>query len=268
MAVANYLAAGVDAVYASLDKADAFSLTLAAVMYSFQIYFDFSGYSEIAIGSAGLFGIRLSKNFNRPYLAAGIQDFWKRWHMSLSAWLKNYVYIPLGGNRRGFARKQLNTFLTFVVSGLWHGASFTYLLWGALHGLMQVIENLFRKRRKVPEKWYCRTVQVVITFALVTVAWVFFRIPSLGDLHVFVRSFFRNTPDLSAAVQLCRITAGGGIVVALGAVLSELTQRFCIEKTRPASVWLICLADAALILLSLCLFPGESAESGFIYFNF
>ena len=268
MVVADYLAVGVDAVYGALDKADAFSLVFAVVMYSFQIYFDFSGYTDIAIGSAGLFGIRLTENFNRPYLATGIQDFWKRWHISLSEWLKKYVYIPLGGNRKGFFRKQLNTFLTFVVSGLWHGASVTYLLWGALHGLMQVVENLFRRRRTDSQKWYVRAIKIAVTFTLVTIAWIFFRIPGLGELRTFAQSLVHNTPDLSAAVRLCHISVSAGVMVMLGVLFSELTQLFCVRKTRPAAVFVLCLADAALLILSLCFFPGGKAESSFIYFNF
>lgn len=268
MVVADFLAVGVDAVYASPDKADRFSLIFAAVMYSFQIYFDFSGYTDIAIGSAGMFGIRLTQNFNRPYLATGIRDFWKRWHISLSTWLRNYIYIPLGGNRKGFARKQLNTFITFAVSGLWHGASLTYVLWGAFHGLMQVIENLFDRKKMKEDNLFIKGIKVLITFVLVTIAWIFFRIPGIGDLKTFGHSFIHNTPDLTAAVKLCCMTVSAGVIVSLGFFFSELTRLFCMKKGRTLATLFICLLDVFLIIASIGFFPGNTAESSFIYFNF
>ncbi|MCR5823344.1 MAG: hypothetical protein K6G60_02830 [Lachnospiraceae bacterium] len=268
MVVADFLAVGVDSVYGSLEKADRFSIVMAAVMYSFQIYFDFSGYTDIAIGSAGLFGIRLSQNFDRPYLATGIRDFWKRWHMSLSTWLMKYIYIPLGGSRKGKLKKQVNTLITFAVSGLWHGASLTYLIWGMLHGLMQVVENLFSRKDKGEMKLWSRVIRITVTFALVTVAWIFFRIPSLAGLVTFARSFAYNTPDIHAAVKLCRLSVQVGAVVLTGCLFSELTRLFCIKKPRTSAVMLMGLADAALILVSLCFFPGSGEGSSFIYFNF
>ena len=269
LVVADYLAVSVDAVYASLDKADAFSLAIAAVLYSFQIYFDFSGYTDIAIGSAGLFGIRLTQNFNRPYLASSVRDFWKRWHISLSRWLKEYVYIPLGGNRKGFWRKQLNILITFLISGLWHGASVTFLLWGALHGVLQVFENMFDRYRKRPDNKISRVFGILFTFLLVTLAWVFFRIPGLGDLKTYVHSLFTHVPNLGAAADLSRLSLTSGVLVLLGVWFSEFTRRYCIRKdVKTAAVFLICFADALLILMSFFFYPGGTAPGGFIYFNF
>ncbi len=163
-------------------------LYLVAVGYAIQLYMDFSGCVDICRGVSKLFGIHLVNNFNRPYLATSINDFWSKWHISLSSWLRDYVYIPLGGNRKGIARKYLNILITFLVSGLWHGAGYTFFVWGILHALYQIVGQITAKGREkikgiigvesgsASERIY----QVVMTFHLVTFAWVFFRAPDLA----------------------------------------------------------------------------------------
>lgn len=159
---------------------------------------DFSGCVDICRGVSSLFHVNLVNNFNRPYLSTSIKDFWSKWHMSLSRWLKDYVYIPLGGNRKGTGRKYLNLLITFLVSGLWHGAGFSFFLWGALHAVYQIIGQLtdsLRKRLKnhigiVPGSLSERIYQTVITFHMVTFAWIFFRAPTLADVFQYLQQMF------------------------------------------------------------------------------
>lgn len=151
LVIADNLAVFVDAVFEEVAKYHGFALVLAVLFFTLQIYCDFSGYSDIAIGTAKLFDIDLMTNFKSPYFSASIKEFWRRWHISLSSWFRDYIYIPMGGNRVSKLRNMFNVLVTFTLSGLWHGAAFTYIVWGGLHGLMQCVENLlFPKKKKVP----------------------------------------------------------------------------------------------------------------------
>jgi D-alanyl-lipoteichoic acid acyltransferase DltB (MBOAT superfamily) len=187
--IADRLAATVNTVYASPEAMHAPAVILATVFFAFQIYCDFSGYSDIAIGAAEVMGFRLTTNFRRPYLACSIREFWSRWHLSLSTWFRDYVYIPLGGNRPSRSRWYGNLLITFLISGLWHGANWTFVVWGALHGSYLVIGLATaslreRTRRAVglrPESPLVVTLQTATTFALVCLAWVFFRASSVPD---------------------------------------------------------------------------------------
>ena len=175
--VADHLAAVVDPIFADPGAYGSAACWLAAVGYACQIYCDFSGYSDMAIGMAHLFGFKLHQNFNLPYLAANIAEFWRRWHISLSSWLRDYLYIPLGGSRHGAWATNRNLMLTMLLGGLWHGASWTFVLWGALHGALLVLHRSVAGRawtRHVPH-----VVNVAVTFLCVCVGWVFFRAPSL-----------------------------------------------------------------------------------------
>jgi alginate O-acetyltransferase complex protein AlgI len=166
-------------------------LLLGAVYFAFQIYCDFSGYSDIAIGSAKLFGIELMTNFRTPYLSRNIGEFWQRWHISLSSWFRDFLYIPLGGNRVGRARRIFNVLVTFVVSGFWHGANWTFLAWGAIHGLLYV--PLIGRDATATHKHRWRApafVSILITFGCVTLAWVFFRAPSIADAAGYIKCMF------------------------------------------------------------------------------
>lgn len=138
IAVADILAGYVNSVYNDIGKATAIGIIIATVLFAVQIYCDFSGYTDIAIGCARIMGIRLMQNFDRPYSARSIKEFWDRWHISLSTWFRDYLYIPLGGNRCSRARYYLNLFIVFLVSGLWHGANWTFVIWGALHGFFRI----------------------------------------------------------------------------------------------------------------------------------
>ena len=198
--VADRIGIFVNAGFEQYSQLNGIVLYLVAVGYAIQLYMDFSGCVDICRGVSKLFGIELVNNFNRPYLAKSIKEFWSKWHMSLSGWLKDYVYIPLGGNRKGTARKYLNLLITFLVSGLWHGAGFSFFVWGALHAVYQIIGQCTDKLR-----WKVRTLmgvetgsvsekifQTVITFNLVTFAWIFFRAPSLSVGINYICRMFSN----------------------------------------------------------------------------
>ncbi|WP_167607444.1 MBOAT family O-acyltransferase [Maribellus sediminis] len=177
MVIADQLAKIVNAVYAQPDQFGSWGIIFATLLFGYQIYCDFSGYSDIAIGTARLFGIELMTNFKTPYLATSFREFWHRWHISLSTWFRDYVYIPLGGNRGSSLFWMRNIFITFVVSGLWHGANITFLIWGALHGLFLIIEHFISKGIKINRKLKSR-LGWIITFLLVNLSWIFFRAES------------------------------------------------------------------------------------------
>ncbi len=184
LVVADNLAIYADQIFDDVHYYGGFSMLLAALFFTFQIYCDFSGYSDIAIGCAKLFDINLMTNFKSPYFAVSIKDFWSRWHISLSTWFRDYVYIPLGGNRVSKARNACNLLVTFFVSGLWHGAAWHFVVWGGLHGFLQVLENCFPFMRKLAKRekegsaiWLCR----IVTFVIAMLAWVFFRAETVSD---------------------------------------------------------------------------------------
>ena len=168
---------------------------LGAVLYSFQIYGDFAGYSFMAMGVGKLLGFDLVNNFDRPYFAATITEFWKRWHISLTKWLTDYVYIPLGGSRCSKVRTYFNVMVTFLVSGIWHGANWTFIVWGLLHGVLQVAEKALGIQKCVSKG--VRPARILLTFVLVTVAWVFFRMPTLADGWGVLCRIFTNFDALS-----------------------------------------------------------------------
>ncbi len=163
-------------------------MLIAAIFFSIQIYCDFSGYSDIAIGSARLLGIRLMTNFRSPYLSLSVHEFWRKWHISLSTWFRDYVYIPLGGNRKGRLRKYINTLVTFLLSGLWHGANGTFVLWGGIHGCAQIAEDVLHLH--VKKKW--RFLSMAVVFVFVTFAWIFFRADTLQEACHVIRFMFEG----------------------------------------------------------------------------
>lgn len=166
--------------------------------YTFQLYFDFSGYSDMAIGAARMFGIKLPLNFNSPYQAVNISDFWRRWHMTLSRFLRDYLYIALGGNRRGKMRRYVNLFLTMAIGGLWHGAAWTFVFWGAMHGAMLIVNHGWRAVWTKPiDRWWSRGIARAVTFLAVALAWVFFRAPSLDAAMAIYRGLIAWSPDVS-----------------------------------------------------------------------
>ena len=195
MVVADNLAIYVDSVYNNIHDFKGFSLVIAAVFFTIQIYCDFSGYSDIARGVSKMLGIELMENFRAPYFSSSIREFWSKWHISLSTWFRDYLYIPLGGNRVGKLRGYINLMITFLVSGLWHGANWTFIIWGAIHGIAQVIEKMLNIRkidRKYSARWFAR---VALLFVFSTLAWVFFRAQSFSDAIYVISNFTAGITD-------------------------------------------------------------------------
>jgi len=197
LCVADRVSLYSDAVFNNLSQHNGASILMASFLFSIQIYCDFCGYSLIAIGVAKLLGFDLMENFRRPYFASNLKDFWKRWHISLSTWFMDYVYIPLGGNRCSIHRSVMNLFITFLVSGMWHGANWTFLIWGAYHGLFVALYTL--KKRYLPTYNYfpfvTKIVNTIITFIVVLFGWIFFRANSVTDaLEAIAKIFFDRGP--------------------------------------------------------------------------
>ena len=185
LVIADRIAVYVDYVYGDIPGSHGLALLLATVLYSFQIYCDFSGYSDMAIGVARYFGFDAGRNFDHPYLSQSVGEFWRRWHISLSSWLRDYVYIPLGGSRVALPRIYLNLMITFLVSGVWHGAGWTFVAWGLIHGAYQCIGRAtkpLQEKLRIPA-----AVRVIITFCLVTFAWIFFRAGSMSEALDVIR---------------------------------------------------------------------------------
>ena len=283
--IADTLSVYVNNVYGNLATYQGLSFIVATVFFAFQVYCDFSGYSDIAIGSAKLLGVRLMTNFDSPYFSKSIREFWSRWHISLSTWFRDYVYIPLGGNRRKLPRVLLNLMITFLLSGLWHGANWTFVVWGALHGFYIVVETLIRRfsknRPAVTKKSkgavaIQSALQVLLTFALVCFAWVFFRADTLSDAfyglsHMFVGigSPIKYVEYAASIMQLDRYDILIRLLpVAMLAVFDLFSLRGDVFRSmsrwKPVFRWTIYLVMIWFILF----FPGTGGGGEFIYFQF
>ncbi|GGD68647.1 alginate O-acetyltransferase [Emticicia aquatilis] len=194
--VGDHLAIMVDKVYNNPTQYEGLPLIIATVFFAFQIYCDFSGYSDIALGSAQVMGFKLMQNFDRPYFSKSISEFWRRWHISLSTWFRDYLYIPLGGSRVPYYRQLFNLFIVFMVSGLWHGASWNFIIWGALHGLLLVLARL--RERFLPtlhlkaNNLVAKIIHILIVFILVDFCWVFFRARTFADAKYIITHLFSN----------------------------------------------------------------------------
>ncbi|WP_232817738.1 MBOAT family O-acyltransferase [Brachyspira hampsonii] len=200
MVIADRAAILVDTVFNGYYEYNSMALILAAVFFAVQIYCDFGSYSLIAIGTAKVMGINLMENFNTPYFARSVKEFWSRWHISLSTWFRDYLYIPLGGNRCSNIRKSFNILVTFLVSGLCHGANFTFIAWGAIHGIFHIIEEQLKPiKEKYLNRFKIKTnafsfalIEIIITFIIVDLAWIFFRSETIHDaIHCIKRIFTR-----------------------------------------------------------------------------
>ena len=270
--IADRMALVVDPAFGHADTMSGSTLLLAAVFYSIQIYCDFSGYTDIAIGAGQVLGIRMMKNFDTPYLAASIADFWRRWHISLSSWFRDYVYFPLGGNRRSPARTYLNTFAVFGLSGLWHGADWKFIIWGLLHGFYLVIGQMWTRNRSesqvaVGEKSQLsglagHRVNQLLTFALVTLTWVFFRAASTSDAFLILGKILTVNPmvPIQTPIQLPELVFCG---LLMGSLLLEPRWINFTKQVSNRQFWV-----AFSLIVLICYFFGVFTANQFIYFQF
>lgn len=263
--LADVLGTAVDALYARTDLLDARTALLVGIAYCLQIYFDFSGYSDMAIGMGRMFGFRFPENFDHPYTGSSIREFWRRWHISLSMWFRNYVYIPLGGSRRGLARTCFNTFVVFLLTGLWHGAMWTFVLWGLWNGFWLILE------RATPLKKVSHTLfGHVYMLLIVMLGFILFRAESLTQAGRICRAladfrFEREGTILLRGVLSAKVLAAGAVAV----FLSTGLQRKLAEKLRRSSGCQAAEYAASLLCLALCILRIASVSfNPFIYFRF
>lgn len=284
--IADRLAKLVNHVYSNPRDFNGIELIIASVFFSFQIYCDFSGYSDMAIGSAKVMGFKLMTNFNKPYFSRSISEFWKRWHISLSTWFKDYLYISLGGNRKGIPRWYLNLLIVFIVSGFWHGANWTFIVWGCLHGVFLISALLITK---VKNKYFhvnqlsqniffsLPVFQVLITYFLVTIAWIFFRAANLSDAmyivtHLFHKTSYSFSPEgfrlLMLNLGVSRFEFMMGVLLIIGLLGIEYLQLHLLNNkwfsSKPA--W-VRYSVYFLLIMTIITF-GVFNQSQFIYFQF
>jgi len=263
MVIADRLAVYVNEVYKNQDTSNTISAWIAAVFFSMQIYCDFSGYSDIARGTAKFMGYDLMLNFNRPYLSKSVSEFWTRWHISLSSWFKDYLYIPLGGNRVSKVKLYRNLFIVFLLSGLWHGANFTFIIWGALHAVYVLTESFLPKIKS--EALVLKLFKQLTVFVLVTIAWVFFRAETLDAAIQMIKSMF----SCDFSLNLTQLSAGKGpfnlllsfavIILLMLAYFLPLDMKF---KSLKANICFLTVTIFLLFVLS------KDAQGEFIYFQF
>ena len=261
--IADRAAIYVNAVYNNVENHDGLTFIAATILFAFQIYGDFAGYSLIAIGVAKLFGINLMTNFNRPYFSASVSEFWNRWHISLSTWFRDYVYKPLGGNRTKKWRWLINLFVTFVISGLWHGAKWNFVVWGALNGLYLIIEVLlFKKKRK-------GLINIIITFFLINFSWIFFRANNFNEAIFIINRIFTKPGYIYFGFGE-DITAFFYAIMAIGLLIviefkkEFFNTLFSISNSKYEIIRLFGYAIVVFIIFYL----GVFGENQFIYFQF
>lgn len=274
--VADNLAYYVDMVYNDLSYYQGFALVLAAFFFTIQIYCDFSGYSDIAKGSAKLLNIDLMDNFKTPYFSTTIKEFWSRWHISLSSWFKDYVYIPLGGNRCSRLRHYFNLLATFLVSGLWHGANITFVIWGGIHGLLQILEDIFHIKKNTKTYSFSWFIRVILVFMLMSITWVFFRASNLHDALYIFRHIFDGITNLRSYIVSGLYSFGVKSPYLLTMLAIYLIPLFIIDyinvkydaltilNNKPIAIRYL----AYFVMLLMILLLHYVGEVNFIYFQF
>ncbi len=278
--IADRLSILVNTVYNNPENHNSLSLIVATIFFTFQIFCDFSGYSDIAIGAAKIMGFKLMTNFNRPYQSKSISEFWKRWHISLSTWFKDYLYITLGGNRVTIPRWYLNLFIVFLISGLWHGANWTFIIWGALHGFYIVFEHATVDFRKKFNKLFLFDkipfLSVLTTFILVAFAWIFFRANDISDAFYIVSHLFADKAKILSVESIKSIFHLGlniyGILIAIGSIIFMMYIHFIERKddtwqvlrNKPVYIRWILYYLFVFIIITL----GVFEKNQFIYFQF
>jgi D-alanyl-lipoteichoic acid acyltransferase DltB (MBOAT superfamily) len=281
--IADRLAIAVNMVYDNPHNFTGLPLIIATFFFAFQIYCDFSGYSDIAIGAAQVMGIRLMDNFNRPYFSKSIAEFWKRWHISLSTWFRDYLYIPLGGNRTKTWRWQFNLFVTFLVSGFWHGANWTYIIWGALHGFYLMFSIWTQPLRHAAchltklDRYPAlhKYIKIAITFSLVCVAWIFFRARNINDAW-YVLTHLLNLSQGTPFIDEYQLRHMGlsryDLIVAIAAIIMmeymhAIQRHRSIRHMLAEKPWWQRWTVYTVLILGLVFF-GIFGVNQFIYFQF
>ena len=278
IAIADVVVSLVDVVYNNVTAYTGIALGVATFFYAFQVYCDFSGYSDIARGVAKLLDIELMVNFKSPYFAASLKEFWSRWHISLSTWFRDYVYIPLGGSRRGEWKTRCNLLATFLVSGLWHGASWTFVIWGGLHGLGQIVEKEWN-RRFPPKKDRRSVIRVFLVFAFVCIAWIFFRANTFSDaVYVLTHLFDGVLNPVSYIRTGYTALQGAGLMQSFDLKLAfvwiaVLLAHDYIELKQSVWTWLGRFRGPVryafyFALLFVVLYSRQLGEYEFVYFQF
>ncbi|MEL7250852.1 MAG: MBOAT family O-acyltransferase [Bacteroidota bacterium] len=268
--IADRLALYVDAVYGNVDKHGGSTFWLATTLFAIQIYCDFAGYSNIAIGAARIMGFDLMENFNRPYFARSVREFWSRWHISLSTWFRDYVYIPLGGNRVNLIRHLSNLFITFLVSGIWHGANWTFVLWGGLHGIFLIVELLAKRLIKFPaisQKWVqqlTNLLAIAFTFFLVNLSWVFFRADDIQQATTIVSKLFSQF----GPIFLDKTALLYGSVCITLLFIKEVKDELRIDFHLLSSPNLYVRGLSYALMIYMIVLFGVVDSSQFIYFQF
>jgi D-alanyl-lipoteichoic acid acyltransferase DltB (MBOAT superfamily) len=276
IAVADRVAPAVNAVYADPSLYSGWSLLMATYLFAVQIYCDFSGYSDIAIGAAQVRGFRLMRNFNHPYFSRTISEFWRRWHISLSTWFRDYVYLPLGGNQAGPGRRAWNLMAVFLLSGLWHGASWTFVVWGALNGAYVVASHASEKFRarivalsgldRVPRVH--AVIAGLVTFHLVVAAWVFFRAESIADAIFALWAIATHRPGLELSLDsiggATRVAMSVAALMAVEILQSRINLRGLISSQPVAIRW----PAYIVLVVSFLLLGNFGSDQRFIYFQF
>lgn len=266
LCVADRLGMYVDAVYGNIANHNGTTLLVTSLAYTFQIYADFAGYSLMAIGCGKMLGIRLQTNFNLPYFSKTITEFWSKWHMSLTGWFKNYVYFPLGGNRVSKGRWIFNIMVVFLLSGLWHGAAYTFIIWGAIHGVAQVIEKLiYGKRIKEIENKFSvsNVLRVLLTFIIVNFAWIFFRLSDIKEAFAVIANIFTERGHLFVEPTLI-LALGSMMIMLFKDGFDQFGAKVKLFNSKYAAVRYISVASLIVYVLLLGVLEGGQ----FIYFQF
>lgn len=267
--IADYISQYNDLVFANPTGYSGFESLMGVVGYTMQIYCDFSGYSDMAIGLALIMGFKLSPNFNFPYKSRNVTDFWRRWHISLSSWLRDYIYIPLGGNRRGTFRTYLNNFLTMLIGGLWHGAAWKFIFWGAMHGVgLAVHKATAPLTRRVPDVWPVKAVSWMVTMLFVSLLWVFFRADSWMDSWLIIKNICTNF-SLDYVVPFASVRRTWLIMMGVIITAHALPTRWVtgMGNIFVKSPWMVKLAVFVVVVQCVLEFAGEDVAP-FIYFQF
>lgn len=267
LVIADRLSIYVDTVYNNVDSFSGYTFILATLSFSFQILCDFAGYSIIALGVAKLFDYDLTINFRRPYMALSFSEFWKRWHISLSSWFRDYLYIPLGGSRTTKLKVHRNLLITFLVSGLWHGANWTFIVWGGLHGLYLIAENLITNKNKsnLTSYYPFRIAKRIFILCLVSFAWIFFRANSLSEALTIVKKMF----DFSQPVFLdSKVLFYGALGVFVLLLIDHFAERLPKENIFNSPKWTFSATLLFSILFIMILYLGVFDGGQFIYFQF